>query len=170
LFRRLFGHFARGDAAIPAGGMGALSAEVARPLDPSRIQLRTRVASLAGTTLVDHEGHTTTAAGIVVATDRDAARQLLPKWAADSPSPAPSWSATTTFWFAASRVPAAIDRPLIVLDGEGGELIHHLAVHTRVAADLAPAGQALLSVSHDGALRSGLTSVWRRPTSAGEQA
>jgi len=166
LFRHLFRHFARGDAAIPAGGMGALSTEVARSLDPGRIRLGTRVASLAGTTLVDHEGHAMTAAGIVVATDRDAARDLLPKWAGDNPSPTPSWSSTTTFWFAASSVPAAIDRPLIVLDGEGGELIHHLAVHTRVAADLAPEGQALLSVSHDGALRPDLQEAVMRTLAA----
>jgi phytoene dehydrogenase-like protein len=137
LFRYLFRCFAEGDAVIPRGGMGQLSAHIALPL-AGRITLSAPVADVRpdGVTLAD--GSTVSAGRVVVAADGAAAATLLGE-------PAPAFNATVTAWFAAPKPPSS--RRMLVLDGDGTGPVNHLAVTSSIAPELAPAGSALIAAS-----------------------
>jgi predicted NAD/FAD-dependent oxidoreductase len=137
LFNYLFRCFSVGDATLPAGGMGRLSEAMARPLGEA-ITLNTRVVSLDATSVTTADGHEVRADRVVVATDAADASRLVDQVA-------PSFAATRTAWFAAREAP--VDRPVLVLDGEGAGPVNHLAVASEVVGGLAPEGWSLVSAS-----------------------
>jgi phytoene dehydrogenase-like protein len=137
LFNYLFRCFAVGDATLPAGGMGRLAEAIARPLAES-ITLGTRVVSLDATSVTTADGRTIQADRVVLATDGADASRLVDE-------EAPAFAATRTAWFAARETP--VDRPVLVLDGEGTGPVNHLAVVSQVARGLAPEGWSLISAS-----------------------
>lgn len=145
--RRLFGFFARGDAAIPARGMAALPDLLARPLDPTRIRLGCPVRTLVGHTATLDDGTTIAGDAVIIATDADTAAAL----AALPELEPPRWHATTTCYFTTDDpLPHPLDQRLLVLDGDGAGPIHHLAPLSTVAPGLAPNERALICASHDG--------------------
>lgn len=146
----------RADAVVPAKGMGQLSAQLAERLPPEAIHLDTAVRSVRpGAVMTDRgEVHAT---DVIVAVDGPAASTLLDLPPVDS-NPA------TCVWFAADTAP--IDRPLLVLDGDGPAL--NIAVMSNVSPDYAPAGKALIGGACPGvfdpdaepAVRAQLRSIW----------
>ncbi len=151
--RRLFGFFARGDAAIPARGMAALPEVLARPLDPTRIRLGCPVIALAGRTATLGDGTMITADAVIIATDADTAAALTSVPELEPPR----WHATTTCYFTTDDpLPHPLDQRLLVLDGDGAGPIHHLAPLSTVAPGLAPDQRALICASHDGVADAGL--------------
>lgn len=160
--RRLFAYFARGDAAIPGDGMGALALALARALEPNRIRLSTRVVSIEGASAHLESGERVVFDKALLCVEPDARRGLL----GEPRDTSAGWHATTTCYYTIGdgsdrasdgrieRLPAPLDQPLLILagdaDGNDPGLIHHLAPLSTVAPSLAPAGRALVSVSHDG--------------------
>ncbi len=155
--RRLFGYFSRGDAAIPAHGMGRLPAALAGPLDPTRIACGSRVTSIVGGRVTLGTGEVIEADKVIVCTDPDAAAALT---GGSSPQPT-RWHATTTCYYTVDgdgALPTPLDTPTLVLNAVGpkNSPIHHIAPLSTVSPTLAPARRHLISVSHDGVADAGL--------------
>ena len=137
LFHYLFRCFASGDATIPAGGMGRLPERIAEPLGEG-VFTGHRVRSVQADGVVLEDGTRVAAGRVVVAVDGGDAAELFGETA-------PSAVRAVTAWFAAKTPP--VDRPVLVLDGEGEGPVNHLAVVSRVADGLAPEGWSLIAAS-----------------------
>ena len=145
-FRFTLSAFARGDAAVPALGMGEIPRQVAASLPAGRIRLRSPVSAVrrAG---ASHEVRS--AAGderydaVVLATDMAAANAL------DQRVPSRRWCSTGTFHWACplGRLPSPLREPVLFLDGTGEGPVNHAACMTSVSPRYAPEGQALVSLS-----------------------
>lgn len=135
MFRFTFGHFARGFAALPAGGMGQISARLASRA--GAIRYRDPISRLDGTALSHSDGSTTRADAVVVATDAPAAAKLLG-------APEPKAHGVTCLYFSSDTAPWP--EPMIGLNAGPGP-IHNLAALDRVAPGYAPRDRSLLSVT-----------------------
>lgn len=137
----VFRMLSEGDAAVPADGMGALSAQLAGRVPADRIHLSTPVVAVEGTTVRLDGGRTITAGQVVVATEGPAASRLLglPEVASKS---------AACVWFAADVAPLA--SKAIVLDGGHTGPVANVAVMSNVAPSYAPAGQALVAAAMPG--------------------
>lgn len=130
-----------GDAAVPAEGMGALSAQLASHVPADRVWLSTPVARLEGRTVRMAGGRSIEADAVVVATEGPAASALLGL-------PAVASRSAACVWFAADAPPLP-DRA-IVLDGDGTGPVANVAVMSNVAPSYAPAGRALVAAALPG--------------------
>ena len=141
IFGFTFVMFALGRAGLPAGGMGAIPAQLAATLPSASLRLGARVESIAlgAVTLVG--GEKLSARSIVVATDADVAARLLPGVV---PSPR-AWKSTRMVAFAAPKSP--LDRPILVVGSDDSGAIDNLSVPSDVAAGYAPLGAALVLVT-----------------------
>lgn len=139
MFEFLFRMFAAGEAAVPAGGMGAIPAQLAACLPEGSIQLGQRAEAVEEGAVRLAGGERRTAKAVVVATEADEAARLL-----RLPHEIP-WRSVWCLYFASREAP--VDEPLLVLSGGGRGPITNLAVMNLVAPDYAPAGQHLISAS-----------------------
>jgi phytoene dehydrogenase-like protein len=139
MFEFVFRSFAKGDAALPALGMGAIPGQLADGLKRSAVRLRTRVAAIEDGAAVLSGGERVSARAIVVATDGPAAAQLLPG------QRAPGSRSVVCLYYAAEAPP--VSEPLLVLNGDGAGPINNLSVPSNVAPSYAPEGSALISVT-----------------------
>jgi phytoene dehydrogenase-like protein len=135
----LFRMFAEGDAALPARGMGAIPAQLAKRLAPGTLRTRTVVAGLDGSGVTLESGERIEASAVVVATAARAAAKLIPGL------PVPEINPACCLQFDAPRAPAV--GTFLVLDGNGEGPINQLCVPSEVAPDYAPPGRALVSAS-----------------------
>ncbi len=138
-FEFVFGMFARGDAALPTRGMGALGEQLASRLSEGVLHLRTVIGAIEPGAAVHRDGTRIQARAVVVATDGVAAARLLPELAE------PAFNATACLYFAADEPP--IDEPILVLNGEGRGWVNNLCVPSQVSPSYAPPGAALISAS-----------------------
>jgi phytoene dehydrogenase-like protein len=140
-FARLFGWFARGDATLPAAGMGALPRALAAELEPSRLRLSTAVAGVEPRAVVLASGERVECGRVVLATDAAATGALLGE---DEPR---AWSGTTTLYLDAPASP--VGEPILVLNGDGPDAgpVNHLCVLSDAQPTYAPPGRSLVSVS-----------------------
>jgi len=136
-FLFLFSCFAQGDAIVPALGMGALPAQIAKELT-GRITLNAPVTQAwrNGATLSD--GTHIAADRVIVAVDGAAAHELLG-------TPKPDFKRGLTAWFDAPESP--VGQPVLVLNGEGTGVVNHLAVMSDAAPSYAPQGRHLIAVN-----------------------
>lgn len=130
-----------GDAAVPAEGMGALSAQLASHVPAERVWLSTPVERLEGRTVRVAGGRTIEAGAVVVATEGPAASALLGL-------PAVASRSAACVWFAADTPPLT-DRA-IVLDGDGSGPVANVAIMSNVAPSYAPAGRSLIAAAMPG--------------------
>ena len=130
-------HFSAGDTAVPARGIGRISAQLAEGLPPDTVRLGAEVAAVHADRVVLADGETVFGRPVVAADPRAAAKLL-----GFDP---PDTRQTTCVWYAADAAPLA-GRSLI-LDGTGQGPVNHLAVMSEVAPDYAPPGQALISAN-----------------------
>lgn len=135
----VFRMFATGATAVPARGMGALSAQLAERLPLNTVRYSAPVSDVWGHRVRLASGETVESSAVVVATDAPSATGLL----LGMPAPRTRW--VTCLYFAAPEPP--VEGPWLVLDGEGVGPVNNLAVMSEVAPSYAPAGQALVSVS-----------------------
>jgi phytoene dehydrogenase-like protein len=148
LFEFVFRMFSVGRAALPSGGMGAISAQLTGRLAPGTLRLNAKVASVGDGEVVLERGERLRAAAVVVATDSTEAARLLPELHP------PGWHGTACLYYAADKDP--VGKPVLVLNGEGSGPIDNLCVPSTVAPSYAPAaGKALVSVSVTGAGEAG---------------
>ncbi|MGZ8688750.1 MAG: FAD-dependent oxidoreductase [Gaiellaceae bacterium] len=136
--------FASAPAALPARGMGAISAQLAEGLD---VRTGTAVAAVGPRTVALANGEPLRAAAVVVAT------------AGLVDEPEHGWNGVTCTYFDAPATP--LPGAWLVLNGEGGP-INNLCVPSEVAPTYAPPGRALVSVSSLGAGEGGLEAVQRQ--------
>jgi len=137
MFAFVFGMFARGMAALPAEGMGAIPAQLAESLDVARIHLGSEVVAV-------EDGRVRCSTGEVV----DGAAVVLagPSVASLDPEISPvATVATSCLYFAADEAPYR--DAMLVLNGEGSGLVNNVAVLTNAAPTYSSDGRALVSVT-----------------------
>jgi phytoene dehydrogenase-like protein len=141
IFGFTFAMFALGRAGLPAGGMGAIPAQLAAALPSGALRLGARVESIVpgGVTLAG--GETVSARCVVVATDAEVAARLVPGLV----STPRRWKSTRMLAFAAPQSP--LDRPILVVGTDPRGAIDNLSVPSDVAAGYAPAGASLVLVT-----------------------
>lgn len=144
MFEFLFKMFAEGYATLPANGMQEIPRQLAAGLPQSFIRLNAPVKSVGLREVVLASGESLAADRVVVATDADTARQLVPEFASMFPGQA-RWNSTTTLYFSAPRSP--LGEAIIALNGDGTGLVNSVCAPSDVAVEYAPAGRALLCVS-----------------------
>lgn len=166
----IFRMMAAGEACLPAGGMGAIPAQLASRAGRDRIRLNTRVLAVEPRAVTLQDGQRLPASAAVIATHEPEARRLLAARIAHlgetSAGPLPAlppprtWNAVTCLYIdAPAPLPPPLTEPILFLNGMTGGIINNLCVPSAVAPSYAPAGRALISVSvlgdpemHDGAL------------------
>jgi phytoene dehydrogenase-like protein len=129
---------ATGPVSVPAGGMGAIPAQLASRLPPGTLRTGARVEDIGPGRVVLSDGRRLRAATVVVATDPPTASRLTGLRLPAEPR------ATTCLWFDAPLAPAG---PRLVLDGTGEGPVNNLAVMSAVAPTYAPAGRHTIAAS-----------------------
>jgi phytoene dehydrogenase-like protein len=140
MFRFVMRMFAEGDAAIPAKGMGQISAQLASRLKPGSVRTGTRVERLDNGAVTLSTGEIVRARQIVVASEGPEACRLL----GDALPPVES-NAVTCLYFAAEKAP--IDEAALVLDGDGNGPVNNLCVPSLASEHYAPPGAHLVSAT-----------------------
>ncbi len=139
MFRFVFRMFARGDACLPAEGMGAIPRQLADRLPPGTIRLGARAVGVGPGQVILASGEVLDARAVVVATEGPAAATILGNFAT------PAFQAVTCVYFAAERAP--LNEPILVLNGEGEGPVNNLCVPSAVAPSYAPPGAHLVSAT-----------------------
>ncbi len=139
MFEFLFRMFALGDAAVPAGGMQAIPAQLAAALPAGALRLETGVEAVEEGAVRLAGGGRLTARAVVVAADGSEAVRLL-HTGGDM-----AWRSVWCLYFAAREAP--VEEPLLVLGGGGRGPITNLAVMSSIAPGYAPEGEHLISIS-----------------------
>jgi phytoene dehydrogenase-like protein len=139
----VFRMFSEGRAALPAGGIGAIPAQLAGRLLPGTLRTDARVELIGEGRVVLRTAERVPAAAVVIATEAPEAARLLPELHP------PGFHDTACLYFAAAKAP--VSRPVLVLNGEGNGPVDNLCVPSAVAPTYAPAGQALVSATVVGA-------------------
>jgi phytoene dehydrogenase-like protein len=139
MFEFLFRMFALGDAAVPAGGMGAIPAQLAAGLPEGAVRLGAKVESVEEGAVRLSGGERLTARAVIVAAEGGEAARLL-RAASGVP-----WRSVWCVYFAARLAP--VEEPLLVVSGGGRGPITNLAVMSQVAPGYAPDGHHLISAS-----------------------
>jgi len=160
LFSLVLRMLARGDAAVPALGMGAIPAQLAARLDPATLRFGEAVDHVQGTNAHLAGGSVIRATNLVVATDGPTAARLLDL-------PVPGSRAAACIWFTMPSPPVA--EPILVLDGTGGPgPVRNVAPMSVVAPRYAPDGRHVVAAAIPGpdALGADLVAMTRRQLSA----
>lgn len=143
MFHFVYRMLAGGDTVLPAGGMGAIPAQIAAALPAGNIRLRSCVTRIERTNgkfdVTLGTGERLRAETVVVATDGTVASQLT------GALPVPGARSVTCLYFAAERPP--VDEPLLVLNGEGQGPVTTLCVPSVIAPTYAPPGAHLISAT-----------------------
>lgn len=153
----------RGRLTLPAEGIGAVPAQLARRLPPGALRLESPVRELGGDSAVLADGTEIAARAIVVATGARAAVQLVPQVRM------PAMRSVTTYYHTTPYAP--LDEPTLIVDSEMRVL--NTVVLSSVCPGYAPRGQALVSTSVFGAadapgeeaVRRDLALIYRTDTS-----
>ncbi|MFM1751841.1 MAG: hypothetical protein RL119_803 [Actinomycetota bacterium] len=148
MFDIIFRMLAKGDAAVPAHGMGRVSEQLAAHIASERIHLSTPISQIASGCVTTATGHTINARQVIVATEGPVASSLLGLPAVISRS-------VGCVYFAAPQPPT--NSKLIILDGTGQGPVLNIAVMSNIAPAYAPDGQHLVAAAipgcNDDALR-----------------
>ncbi|MEO1496370.1 MAG: NAD(P)/FAD-dependent oxidoreductase [Planctomycetota bacterium] len=141
MFEFVFRLFGAGRATLPAGGMGAIPAQLAESLPDGALRLNTPVEAIDGATAIAGDDRFRGRL-LVVATDGPTADRLL-----GHEPPAAAGRSVACVYFAADEAP--LREPILMLNGDGPEAgpINNLSVPSQVAPRYAPAGQSLVSAT-----------------------
>lgn len=137
-FQFVFRMFVKGEATLPAQGMGAIPRQLATGFPADALRTGVRVASVAEGLVRLESGDALQARALVVATDGPEAVRLLGTGETIASRPA------SCVYYGANYPP--IKEPFLVLNADGSGPLHSLSVPSLVAPTYAPAGQALISV------------------------
>jgi phytoene dehydrogenase-like protein len=139
MFEFVFRVLAQGDTALPAGGIGAISAQLAESLSTGAIRTGTPVAKVEEGKVVLASGEEIPARAVVLATEGGETNRLLGE---DKPFSAVD---CCCLYFTADKPPVA--EPILVLDGENTGPVTNLAVVSNVAPSYAPPGSSLIQAT-----------------------
>lgn len=152
MFEFVMRMLATGSNCLPAGGIGAVAAQLAGRLPAGSVRLNARVervvprAGDAPAQVVLADGTVIRAArGVVVAAAGPEAARLLGAAAAGAASKAAPGVGTTCLYFSAPAPPRP--EPILYLNGEGRGLVNNCCFPSTVAPSYAPRGATLASVS-----------------------
>lgn len=141
MFDVIFRTLATGDSAVPARGMGQISAQLAARAHRVPVHLSTPVAHVAPGRVTLDDGSNVSCRAVLVATEGPVASRLL--------GLAPVGSrAAGCVWFDAPRSP--VDGRYIVLDGTGHGPVLNVAVMSDVSPSYAPDGRHLIAAALPG--------------------
>ncbi|MGW7432259.1 NAD(P)/FAD-dependent oxidoreductase [Streptomyces sp. NPDC054861] len=140
-FHLVWRSMARGTLCLPADGIGAVPAQLARSLPDGVLRLDSPVAEITEAGVLLADGRERAAATVVVATDALTAARLLPGLAV------PDTRTVTTYYHAAEASP--LPEPILVVDSTLAVL--NTCVLSEVTPTYAPAGTSLVSTSVLGA-------------------
>lgn len=153
MFDVIFRMLADGDAAVPAGGMGRLPAQLASRIPHDVIHLSTPVVGV-GTGEVRVSGdRSVKSRAVVIATEGPVAHRLLN-------IPTVASRSVSCVYFAADHAPTP--SKAIVLDGTGRGPVLNVAVMSNVSPSYAPTGQHLIAAAIPGRTDGDLETVARR--------
>ena len=138
-FEFVFRMFSLGDAALPAKGIGAMTAQLADNLASDTVLTNQKVAKVSGQSVWLENGDQLTGRKIVIACEELIAAKLL-----HAKPPALSHG-VTCIYFAASTPPHT--EPILILNGEKKGPINNLCVPSQVAPGYSPPGKSLISVT-----------------------
>lgn len=130
-----------GDVAVPALGMGAIPEQLAARLPFGIIHVRREVLGVAPHEVSLDEGHTISAARVVVAVEGPRAASLLGL-------PPVASNPASCVWFATNAAP--IPDRYVVLDGTGTGPALNISVMSNVAPEYAPPGSVLIAAACPG--------------------
>lgn len=143
MLRFVFRMFSEAPAALPASGIGAVAEQMRETLpDNVDIHLNTPVLSVdSGSVQTTKEEHSSPI--IIVAVEGPAAERLL---GAQIPTARSGGSICMYF---SSETPPPIERPILVLNGDGDKdgPVNNMFVPSQVAPSYAPAGKTLISTT-----------------------
>ena len=134
-----FRMMALGDICLPSEGMEAIPRQLLTMLDPAKIKLNSKVASLSENKVALASGETLSAPKIVLAVDQPQACKLL------EVTVAPKMKTVTTLYFSASKAPTTA--PILFLNAQASGPVMNMCVPTNVCKSYAPEGKALISCS-----------------------
>jgi len=138
MFQFVFRMFSLGQACLPEEGMEAIPRQIAAELPPEGVRFGAKVAHVRSTGVRLESGEELATRAVVVATDAPAAKLL------GEADPVPG-QGVTCLYFAAPRPP--VERPILLLNGDGHGPINNLCVPTVVAPSYGPTGESLVSVT-----------------------
>jgi protoporphyrinogen oxidase len=139
MFLFLFRMFALGHTAVPAGGMGAIPAQLASGIPPDRLRLATAAQEIRNGRVRLSNGEEIAADQVVVATERHEA-----DWLTDSETDVGSRQ-VACLYFAARKLP--FGQGAVVLNGECRGVIHNLAFMSQIAPEYRSGEEHLVSVT-----------------------
>lgn len=134
-----FRMMALGDICLPSEGMEAIPRQLLTMLDPAKIKLNSKVASLSENKVALASGETLSAPKIVLAVDQPQACKLL------EVTVAPKMKTVITLYFSASIPPTS--SPILFLNAQSSGPAMNMCVPTNVCKSYAPEGKALISCS-----------------------
>lgn len=141
----VYGMFARGAAALPAGGMQRIPEQLAAGLRPGTLRLGSVVRDVRAGQVVLSTGETLRAREVVVAVEAGAEAAL---GLAGGRSEV-AWRGVTCVQWAAERSPLG-GEPVLWLNGTGRGRVNTVVVPSDVADGYAPEGKALVSTTVPG--------------------
>lgn len=139
MFEFIFRMLAEGEVALPAKGMGAIPAQIARRLPEGSIRHEAKVGSVKPGLVRLESGEELRARCVVVATEGPEAARLTGAF------PVPGSRSATCVYYAAPEPPVA--DPILMLNGNNKWPINNACVLSQVAPEYAPEGQSLVSVT-----------------------
>jgi protoporphyrinogen oxidase len=140
-FKFLYSMFAKGEVAIPKNGMMMIPEQIAGHLSPEQIRLNTKVQKIDGTTVYLESGETIKSDKIVVATDGNAAANLLGNELKTQ------FNGTVCLYFESDFPLKMSGEPYLIINSNSDELIDHILVSSAVVPGYAPEGKTLISVN-----------------------
>ena len=153
VFKYIFSIFAEGDVALPGQGMGAIPEQLAETLPQGSIRTGARVESIHQSKVVLSSGETVKGQAVVLATEGPETARLAGLQRQGRSR------GELCLYYAARKPP--VDKPYLVLNGDGTGWVNSLTVPSIVAPTYAPAGQHLVSVVVIGHMDTDDTSVER---------
>lgn len=153
MFDVIFRTLADGDSAVPAGGMGRITEQLASNLPRTSIHLDTPAVSVEPGRAVVSGGRSISAKHVIVATEGPVASRLLGLPQVKSRS-------AGCVYFAADVAP--VDGAYVILDGHGHGPVYNVAVMSHVSPAYAPAGKHLVAAALPGTIDGDLESAARR--------
>ncbi len=139
MFEFVFRELALGDTALPAGGIGAIPAQLAESLPAGSIKTGAPVAGVEEGRVVLASGEEVPSRMVVLATDGGETARLL---GGEKPFATVD---CCCLYFTAAKPPVA--EPVLVMDGENTGPVTNLVVVSNVAPSYAPPGQSLMQAT-----------------------
>lgn len=148
MFEFVFRYFAKGDAAVPAGGMASIADQMADRLPRDDIRLQASVRSLDRDEqdrpmLELSNGQRISARAVLIATESNGVARLIGTQMTSAIDT--SWNGAVTAYFSAGKLPSA--SRYLHLRGDDSGPIQSATVISATAPEYAPADRSLISVS-----------------------